>query len=194
MQIDRVLFPIESLGPGKRLVIWTVGCTKHCYNCSNQELWEKNDDREISVEELVSHIKRSISGQDVEGITITGGDPMEQPTELNQLLEGLISISKDVLIYTGYTFEELNNEIETELLTSILRKTTVLIDGRYVDSLNDSSVVLRGSANQMVHYFDPTAQRKYEDYMLQGRRIQNVYSGNKVISVGIHNKEDQTNA
>ncbi len=42
MQIDRVLFPITTLGPGNRIGIWTIGCPHKCYNCSNPELWDAN--------------------------------------------------------------------------------------------------------------------------------------------------------
>ena len=77
MQIDRLLFPITTLGPGNRLVIWTIGCSKHCFNCANPELWEKNPKKEIDIYELVKIIKQSVGTQTIEGITITGGDPLE---------------------------------------------------------------------------------------------------------------------
>lgn len=38
MQIDRLLYPVHSLGPGNRLVIWVRGCKKRCFNCANPEL------------------------------------------------------------------------------------------------------------------------------------------------------------
>ena len=47
MEIDRILYPVESLGPGKRVVVWTIGCSKHCKNCSNKELWEKNNKKDV---------------------------------------------------------------------------------------------------------------------------------------------------
>ena len=77
MEIDRILFPIQSLGPGNRLVIWTVGCSKHCFNCSNEELWEHDDKRNISPDELFELILKSIDVGQIDGITFTGGDPLD---------------------------------------------------------------------------------------------------------------------
>lgn len=49
MQIDRLLYPVHSLGPGNRLVIWVRGCKKRCFNCANPELQFFNPKSEISM-------------------------------------------------------------------------------------------------------------------------------------------------
>ena len=106
MQIDRVLYPITTLGPGERLVIWTIGCSKHCHKCANPELWHENPDKNIDVFELVGIIKQATDNRTIDGVTITGGDPFEQIEELNKLLSFFREITDDVLVYTGYTTEE----------------------------------------------------------------------------------------
>ena len=105
MQIDRLLYPITSLGPGERLVIWTVGCSKHCPHCANPELWQSNPAKDIDVNKLYDLIIQSVKGKRIDGITITGGDPMEQISELTKLLTLLNEITDDILVYTGYTVE-----------------------------------------------------------------------------------------
>lgn len=189
MLIDRVLFPIESLGPGKRLVIWTVGCSKQCDQCSNKELWQKDPARNISVLDLVTGIEQALQGQSIEGITLTGGDPLEQHEELTALLPYLVRMTEDILIYTGYTLHELETIIPEEEWTQIRSNIAVLIDGRYEDEKNDGISALKGSNNQKIHYFKQQVREKYAEYLHHGRQIQNIYYGSRILSVGIHNKE-----
>ena len=134
-------------GPGNRFVLWTQGCTKKCKNCFNPLTWDKNG-KEYSVLELFEIIKRS----NVDGITLTGGDPLEQPDELLSLLlllEGL-NLSKGIILFTGFTIEEIERIGNSTL--ECLRYVDLLIDGRYIDELyiNDG---LRGSSNQNFYYF-----------------------------------------
>ncbi|MDE6167933.1 MAG: radical SAM protein, partial [Acetatifactor sp.] len=113
-----------------------------------------------------------------EGFTITGGDPMYQFRELRRLLSLLKSISDDILVYTGYKFSEL----EQDMLADI----SVLIDGEYIEELNDNSL-LRGSSNQNILILDEKKRYKYQTY-LQGEtnKIQNFFTSDGVVSVGIH--------
>ncbi len=187
MLVDRFLYPVHTLGPGNRLTIWTVGCSKHCPKCANPELWDKGSGRDLPVKELLRMIKEALGGRRPDGITITGGDPLEQPEELLELLEGLSEITDDILVYTGYAESELKDHIEKELLEKLVSKIGVLIDGRYVAELNDGKCALRGSTNQNIIFYDRSLEERYRDYLKQPRKIQNFYCRGKLISVGIHN-------
>ena len=189
MKIDRLLFPIETLGPGKRLVIWTKGCSKHCYRCANPELWDAENAREISVKELAGIIHNIHSQTPVEGLTFTGGDPLEQAEELLELLTELKDIIPDILVYTGYTYEELKADWPEEMLKRLEQYVSVLIDGPYIDEKNNACP-LRGSDNQEIYFFDKNYEAQYRDYLARDREIQNVYMGNRLISVGIHNRNE----
>lgn len=189
MLIEKVLFPITSLGPGNRLVIWTAGCSKHCYHCSNPELWEAEPEKNIDVPTLVKMIRAAIGDNDVQGITVTGGDPFEQYEELLDMLEDLQGVSKDIAVYTGYTIEELYKNLSADEMERVRRFVAVLIDGRYVEELNDDNCVLRGSTNQKIYFFNEEVRDKYEQYMKNGRKIQNIYYRNEILSVGIHCRE-----
>lgn len=189
MLIDRVIFPITTLGPGERIAIWTQGCTKRCKNCASRELWEKDAAKDIAVSELVGKIAEYIGDEAVDGITITGGDPLEQPEELEALLEGLLAFSRDILLYTGYEYRELQERLGPAYLEKLRRTVSVLIDGRYIDRKNDNKSALIGSVNQNIIYFDETVREKYEKYISGGRQVQNIYYGKSLMSVGIHNKE-----
>jgi len=189
MQIDRVLFPITSLGPGERLVIWTVGCSKHCYNCANPELWQPNPTKEAGVYHFAKALLKTLKNKEIDGITVTGGDPFEQKEQFLALLSLLTNLTDDILVYTGFTFAELKKILSKSELGDLKKYVSVLIDGPYIDTQNDNECVLRGSNNQNIIYFDKTKQKRYEEYMKNGRTIQNVFYNDKMISVGIHNKE-----
>ena len=187
MQIDRILYPVTTLGPGQRVAIWTVGCSKHCFHCANPELWDPDPAREQPAEEIASLILERLKDCRPDGITVTGGDPMEQPEELLTLLRALRPLTEDILVYTGYTLEELEHTLPVSLMDGFRETVGVLIDGRYVEELNDGKSPLTGSTNQTLHYFRPQLRETYAAYMAGGRKIQNFYSGGRLISVGIHN-------
>ena len=189
MEIDRVLYPVTSLGPGDRLVIWVIGCGRRCAGCANPELWHKDAGKNISVNDLVRMIKEAASDKPIDGVTITGGDPLDQTDELCILLQSLREITCDIIMYTGYTYDEAAGKIPAALWEVINQCVSVLIDGPYVDALNDNSCVLRGSANQKIIFLDESKRGIYTEYLKNGRTIQNVYYKDKMISVGIHSKE-----
>lgn len=131
-------------GPGVRFVLWTQGCSKGCKECYNPETW-KFEEKDISVDEIFE----LIDSYDVDGITLTGGDPLEQEDilKLLKLLWGL-NLPKGIILFTGYTFDEINNSSLRECFNYI----DVLIDGRFEKEQKISSS-LRGSENQNILYF-----------------------------------------
>jgi len=184
MQIDRVLYPITTLGPNKRIGIWTVGCPHKCYKCSNPELWSMDESKDISIKGLISYISQYTN--DAEGVTITGGDPFLQPNELYNLLKELRNLGfKDILVYTGYTIQELK-----EKYCEILSLIDVLIDGPYVDELNNN-IGIMGSSNQNIHILNPELGGLYKDMDKTHRIRRNYIMSNKIISVGIPNKLEE---
>jgi len=144
------------------------------------------------VPQLAAQIKAIAQKQHVEGVTISGGDPMEQKDDLLRLLQTLSPLGLDILLYTGYTLEEIECGWSTVEFQILRENASVLIDGRYVHALNDNRCPLRGSTNQTIHYFDVSAKIKYECYCRErSRQIQNFHYSGGLISVGIHNREEQ---
>ena len=190
MQIERILFPIKTLGPGDRFAMWTIGCSKRCPNCLSPEMWRTRDDKDIPISQLIGLLKDAFTRHKVDGITISGGEPLDQAAELLLFLSESHKICRDILVYTGYTMDELRVALSSKHYRMLVDYTAVLIDGRYIDELNDGASALIGSTNQNINYFSDDVKAKYEEYIeSKGRQLQNVYCEGKIISVGIHSKE-----
>ncbi len=188
MYVERVLCPIKSLGPGNRLVLWTKGCGKNCINCASPEMASIKNAKEVSIEDLFRMISNIYEMEKFNGITISGGDPFEQISELIQLIKKLRLLTDDILVYTGFVWDEFKLTINENLKNEIEKNISVLIDGPYIDELNISDVVLRGSSNQKIIYFDNTKKETYEKYLLEGRKLQNLMVDEKMLTVGIMNR------
>ena len=150
MRIKRICYPIRVLGPGERVGIWVTGCKRNCPGCMTPELRDPHTGREMTCEEILAAAKR-IPGP-VDGVTVSGGEPFDQPEQLYRLVTLLRQeLTEDILIYTGYTLEELQarNCPDTD---GVLHTIAVLIDGAYVEALDDGKG-LRGSSNQQIHAF-----------------------------------------
>ena len=191
MYIARILYPVNVLGPGKRIGIWFNGCSHRCPGCSNPELWEIQDRYKTTLETLMRLIEHICHNHMVDGFTLTGGDPFAQVTALKQLLPELVKFSTDILVYTGFDYEEV-----LQKYPAILSQIGVLIDGKYIQERN-SGVILRGSDNQRVIILNDLLADKYQSYLaIAKNEIQNFTALDGVISVGIHRPgyEDQVDS
>lgn len=183
MIIDQLLYPVETLGPGKRVAIWMVGCSRGCKGCSNPELWRPNGQIPIEPKDLFSTISRIAEENQVDGFTITGGEPFDQPDDLLELAKLLRGLTADILVFSGYRHEEL---LLRPKAVAILQQIAVLIDGPYREELN-AGLPLRGSSNQRILLFDKELKQRYESYIsTDEKRIQNFYFQDQIVSVGIH--------
>ncbi len=181
MYVARILYPVKVLGPGERIGIWLVGCKHGCKGCSNPELWEKQEKYNVSIDNVIRMIDGIASQNVVDGFTITGGDPMEQPEDLEDLLSRLCNYSSDIIMYTGYDYLEIKEKYKR-----ILENVAVIIDGKYVEEENHQEI-LRGSSNQKIIVLKKEYEQKYGEYLKNNRsQIQNFTTPTGTISVGIH--------
>ena len=187
MQVDRVLFPVTALGPGNRLGMWMIGCHKRCKKCANPELQIFDKTKEISVEQLEEMILKT-DVKRIEGITISGGEPFAQPGELRKFLKKISSKIEDILVFSGYTYEELY-KICYIIVHECFHYICVIFCGEYFDENNDNIKELIASNYQQMYFFKGNLKGKYNTYMNKGRQIQNVYFNDELMSIGIHNNE-----
>ncbi len=187
MNVARILFPVKVLGPGERIGIWVCGCRRRCRGCSNPELWYPREEYEITIDNLVRLINKITSLDKVDGFTISGGEPMDQAHELVDLLSQINKLSDDILLYTGYTLQELHDRSDEDT-EKALSKIAVLIDGEYIEDKNNNELI-RGSSNQQIHILKPCMEEKYRHYLdHQHNQIQNFTTSDGIVSVGIHRK------
>ena len=70
-------------GPGLRMTVFVQGCPHHCPGCHNPETWDAAGGMEVEVDEIV---KKYLSNPLLDGITISGGEPFDQPEACAELL------------------------------------------------------------------------------------------------------------
>ncbi|SOC15766.1 anaerobic ribonucleoside-triphosphate reductase activating protein [Ureibacillus xyleni] len=182
MQIERIFFPLETLGYGKRIGIWTIGCPHACFNCSNPELWDENKSKDLPLS-YIYQMLRAIKDP-IDGVTISGGEPFKQVEELSEIIRFIVTnITDDILVYSGYTLKQLKNW-ESPHVEYILSNIAALVDGKYVEEKNDNSP-LKGSSNQEIHILNKKYRGRYEKLLMGNRQAQTVAVQDNVLAFGI---------
>ncbi|KKI98226.1 4Fe-4S single cluster domain-containing protein [Prochlorothrix hollandica] len=136
--------PVKVLGPYARAVIWVQGCDFGCKGCIVPESWDRDSGEEVDISELVAWV---LSQSNIEGVTLSGGEPMLQAEALSTLIDQIREVRDlGVMCYTGYRIEYLKSQgdIAQKLL---LTKIDLLVEGMYQENLQDD-LLWRGSNNQ----------------------------------------------
>ncbi len=133
-------------GPGIRYTIFTQGCPHHCPGCHNPQTHTFEGGRDVELEELMKDICRNPM---IQGVTFSGGEPFCQPGPLSELAEGLKAKGKHIMVYTGYTFEQLC-AMEDPAVGKLLGLTDLRVDGPFIEQERNIELRFRGSANQRI--------------------------------------------
>ena len=113
--LNKAHYPVSVLGHGKRIGIWLQGCSIRCHSCCSLDTWEFEADRVMEVAALVDWC-RGVSGGIPDGVTISGGEPFDQPEGLLALLKEFDAWRSkaaghfDVLLYSGYSEARLKRD------------------------------------------------------------------------------------
>lgn len=178
-------FPVQTLGYGKRLGVWFQGCNKACKDCISPELKVHKEALKISAMDLLGLLAKD---EKPDGLTISGGEPFDQP-------EGLLSLvlcfkklfNDDILVYSGYTLEQLKKK-NSDAINAVLEEIAVLIDGPYEPDKNDG-VGIRGSSNQRLCVF--RHKERYRDLEKAERELQAVFADGRLWLLGIPGGESE---
>ena len=154
-------------GPGLRFAVFTQGCAHHCPECQNPETWDFDGGYECEIDKIINAMDENPL---LDGITMSGGDPLYQAEASYSLCSKVKEKGLNVVVFTGYTYEELMElEKKDPWIEKLLGVTDILIDGRYEKDKRDLTLIFRGSQNQRV--IDMNASREqgkpviHEKYM-----------------------------
>lgn len=184
INLSRLHFPVTTLGPGRRIGIWLQGCRLHCPGCVSMDTWA-SDRGETTVAAVMEALAPWLPEAD--GITISGGEPFDQPLALEALLRALRQTSGtgcDVLVYSGYSWETIAPRI-----ASWPDLVDVLISDPF-DPNAGQTLAWRGSDNQRMNLLTPLGRTRYANWVTTLRTelpqaLDVSFHGNEVWMAGI---------
>lgn len=150
MNYISITSPDINNGTGCRVTLWIAGCTHNCPGCHNPETHNYKAGKPFD-EEVEKILLEKLSKPYIKGLTISGGDPLDQQTdtlyELRDLLETVREKfpEKDIWMYTGFKYENLNY-----LQLEVTKYVDTLVDGPFKQELRDITLPFRGSSNQRI--------------------------------------------
>ena len=135
-------------GPGIRYVVFTQGCHHNCKGCHNPETHDINGGYFKEIDEIINDFKKYPY---MSGLTLSGGEPFLQKSAILSLITQfkILYPNKNVIIYTGYTYEHLIKENDEEII-NIVNNVDYLIDGPFILEKRDISLKFKGSTNQRI--------------------------------------------
>ncbi|MEU9350128.1 4Fe-4S single cluster domain-containing protein [Streptomyces griseoloalbus] len=190
-RISGTHFPLETLGPGQRLGIWFQGCALACPGCMSRHTWAPEGGTAEDVSGLLRMWEEAL-GRGAEGLTVSGGEPLDQADALTELLLGAARIrdradggseGADLLVYTGYEPDEL-----TAARRRALRGADAVVTGRFRVE-RPTRLVWRGSANQRLRPLTPRGETRYAAHLARestGGRLQAVVEPGPPAGVRFH--------
>ena len=135
-------------GPGIRYSIFVQGCSHGCPGCHNPESHSPKGGELRSIESVLGGIR---SNKLIAGVTLSGGEPFEQPHACAVLAQQLKADGYNVWIFTGYLYEDLMKMSQANPdIACLLNNIDVLVDGPFVEELKSLELDWRGSSNQRV--------------------------------------------
>jgi anaerobic ribonucleoside-triphosphate reductase activating protein len=139
---------LHAQGPGTRYTIWTQGCSIHCPGCSNKDTWDFNKGTEYDIKVLAEDI---LSTNGIDGVTITGGEPLDQFDAVYELCHCIFK-EKSIFLTTGYSTLNLER-------AKIITVLDMLCCGPFEldKKCNDG---WRGSSNQDVVYLTERGKKQ----------------------------------
>jgi anaerobic ribonucleoside-triphosphate reductase activating protein len=143
-------------GPFERYALWVSGCQIRCPGCCNPELFDQGRGAGTPTETLAEDIIRAQRQHDLEGLTVVGGEPLDQITALTALCQTLRrrAPSLGILVFTGY---ELASLPDSAALRSLLTVVDTVVDGPFDARLKEPPGGRRylGSTNQGLRHQTP---------------------------------------
>lgn len=135
-------------GPGIRFTIFVQGCYHKCEGCHNEHTQDFDGGEDRSIDSIIAEIKENPL---LDGVTFSGGEPFEQSEMLALMAKQLKSLNYHIIIYSGYTYEQIIEQSkERPSFLELLSYTDVLVDGKFEIKQRNLKLKFRGSENQRI--------------------------------------------
>ncbi|MEX2681255.1 MAG: 4Fe-4S single cluster domain-containing protein [Candidatus Sigynarchaeota archaeon] len=144
-------------GPGTRFVIWLQGCSRLCKGCANTDLWPFDKGKKYTVRDLFEKITGT---KGIEGVTITGGEPLDQVDPVLHLMRLLKTSGMTIVLYSGYELPEINADV---LKREALEIADIAIIGRYQEENRSTHLRWRGSSNKQFIFHNEAYKKIFEN-------------------------------
>ena len=144
-------------GTGVRVTLFVSGCTNCCEGCFNPDTWDFCHGQEFT-KQTEEEIFGMLDHDYIAGLTLLGGEPFE-PSNQRDLMPFLREYKKrfpgkNLWAFTGFYYDtELlkdGSHPRCEVTDEMLGMIDVLVDGRFILSKKDISLIYRGSSNQRI--------------------------------------------
>ena len=133
-------------GPGLRMTVFVQGCLLGCPGCQNPQTHVLNGGTEAAAEDI---LEKFCADPLLAGITFSGGEPFLQPEPLLWLAREVHARGRNVMSFSGYTFEQLmEKSLKNPHISGLLDELDALVDGPYIEKLRNIDLLYRGSENQ----------------------------------------------
>lgn len=133
-------------GPGIRYTVFTQGCPHGCPGCHNPQTHDFQAGSLRTVDDIFEEFRRNPM---LKGITFSGGEPFCQPAALAELAARVHAAGRDVVTYSGWTYEELT-AMRNAGIQRLLDETDLLVDGKFILARKNLELLFRGSENQRI--------------------------------------------
>lgn len=145
MNISGIIYDSVVDGEGIRNTLFISGCLHHCHGCHNPQTWNFDYGYKFTKEKQKEFIKKCKDNPLLDGITISGGDPIYSSKELIPFLKEYKkeNPTHTIWLYTGFKYEDIKDN-------EILKLIDVLVDGEYIKEFRDITLAFRGSSNQRI--------------------------------------------
>ncbi len=166
INLSRLHHPVTALGPGTRAGVWFQGCTVGCAGCASRDTWSHAEHRMVEVTTVIGWIDELMWVSPLTGITISGGEPFEQPDALHELLSGIEELRSrrgrsdlDVLVFTSHSLSGLRRRY-----ARVIGMIDAVVCGPYVAG-RPTRRIWCGSDNQVITPLTDLGRVRYEPFI-----------------------------